>query len=103
MTLPLQIRVGRAVARLRAGAGYSQEAFALHVGVHRTYQGLIERGAVAVTVVTLEKLAAGLGIPVTRLLVEAERRQSNIEPPRRPGRGARAPVTTRTEEMTDAD
>ncbi len=58
--LSLQVALGRAVRRLRAAAGYSQEAFADAVGVHRTYLGLIERGAVNVTLTTHEKLATAL-------------------------------------------
>jgi DNA-binding XRE family transcriptional regulator len=43
---------GLAGRRLRRDAGYSQEGFAAAVGVHRTYQGLIERGRVAATITT---------------------------------------------------
>lgn len=69
--LPLQVALGRAVRRLRTAAGYSQEAFADAVGVHRTYLGLIERGAVNVTLTTLEKLATALRLTPGRLLDEA--------------------------------
>lgn len=34
--------------------------------------GLIERGKVAVTLVTMEKLAKGLGLSMSELLSEAE-------------------------------
>jgi transcriptional regulator with XRE-family HTH domain len=71
--LTIQEKLGRAVRRLRLRAEYSQEAFAAAADVHRTYMGLIERGRVAVTVVTLEKIAAALRIPVSALLAEAER------------------------------
>lgn len=71
----LPAALGRAVRRLRVAAGFSQEAFADVVGVHRTYLGLIERGAVNVTLTTLEKLATALGLTPARLLdeVAAER------------------------------
>lgn len=69
----LQIRLGLAVRRLRVAAGYSQEAFADHAGLHRTYQSLLERGHVAATVVTLEKVASALALRVSELLAEAER------------------------------
>ena len=69
--LSLPIALGRAVRRLRGAAGHSQEGFADAVGVHRTYLGLIERGAVNVTLTTLEKLAAALRLPPGRLLDEA--------------------------------
>ena len=69
--LPIQVAVGRAVRRLRTAAGYSQENFADVVGVHRTYLGLIERGAVNITVSTLEKLATALRLTPAALLTEA--------------------------------
>lgn len=71
--LTIQEKLGRAVRRLRSQAEYSQEAFAAAVGVHRTYMGLLERGQVAATVVTLQKIAAALGITTSELLAEAER------------------------------
>ncbi len=69
-TSSLPAALGRAVRRLRTAAGYSQEAFADVVGVHRTYLGLIERGAVNVTLTTLERLATALGLTPARLLDE---------------------------------
>lgn len=69
-TSSLPVALGRAVRRLRTAAGYSQEAFADVVGVHRTYLGLIERGAVNVTLTTLEKLAVALDRTPARLLDE---------------------------------
>ena len=71
--LAIEKRLGRAVRRLRTRAEYSQESFAAAAGLHRTYMGLIERGQVAVTIVTLELIAAALGISPSALLAEAER------------------------------
>ncbi len=71
--ITIQQKLGRAVRRLRAQADYSQESFAAAAGVHRTYMGLVERGRVAPTVVTLEKIADALGIAPSTLLSEAER------------------------------
>ena len=71
--LTIQVKLGRAVRRLRADAEYSQEAFAAAAGVHRTYMGLVERGRVAATISTVEKISAALGIRVSELLAEAER------------------------------
>jgi len=69
----IQQRLGRAVRRLRAQADYSQESFAAAAGIHRTYMGLVERGRVAATIVTLEKIADALGMAPSELLTEAER------------------------------
>lgn len=70
--VPLQRRLGKAVRRLRSAAGYSQEGFADHVGVHRTTMGRIERGAFNVTLETLERIARGLRLPASGLLAQAE-------------------------------
>ncbi|MFI4978332.1 MAG: helix-turn-helix domain-containing protein [Solirubrobacterales bacterium] len=65
--------LGQAVARLRKAAGYSQEAFALKCGVHRTYMTGIERGRHNVSLEVLERVARGLGMTAGRLLSEAEK------------------------------
>lgn len=69
----LQLRFGTTIRRLRTEAGYSQEGFADKVAVHRSYMGMIERGKVAVTLITIEKLAKGLGLSISALLAQAER------------------------------
>jgi transcriptional regulator with XRE-family HTH domain len=71
--ITIQLQLGRAVRRLRAQADYSQESFAAAAGVHRTYMGLVERGRVAATIVTIEKISDALGIKPSELLAEAER------------------------------
>lgn len=71
--ITIQQKLGQAVRRLRARADYSQESFAAAAGIHRTYMGLVERGRVAATVVTLEKIADALDISPSALLAEAER------------------------------
>lgn len=69
----IQTKLGRAIRRLRSQAEYSQESFAAAAGVHRTYMGLVERGRVAATIVTIEKISIALGISASELLAEAER------------------------------
>jgi transcriptional regulator with XRE-family HTH domain len=66
-------RFGKTVRRLRSEQGYSQEEFALRVGLHRTYVGNIERGEKAVTIVTANKLARALGLTLAGLFAELER------------------------------
>ena len=70
---PLQKRLGRAIRRLRTAAGYSQEDFAVVVGVHRTYMGAVERGEVNISLRNMEKIAGSLEITVSKLLLEAEK------------------------------
>jgi transcriptional regulator with XRE-family HTH domain len=53
--------------------GYSQEAFADHCGVHRTFMGTIERGETNLSFKNLAKLSAALGITLSQLLSGVER------------------------------
>jgi transcriptional regulator with XRE-family HTH domain len=69
----LRVGLGRAVARLRREAGYSQEAFALACKVHRTYMTGIERGRHNVSLDILERVARGLRLDTGQLLAEAEK------------------------------
>ena len=57
----LQRRVGANLRAYRQERGLSQEAFALELGVHRTYLGGLERGERNITLLTLERIAAELG------------------------------------------
>lgn len=52
---------GRRVRTHREGAGVSQEAFALKVGLDRTYISGIERGIRNVSLVAIVQIADGLG------------------------------------------
>ena len=52
---------GAVVREARKEKGFSQEGFADHVGVHRTYMGLVERGKSVVTILTLWRISEGLG------------------------------------------
>lgn len=61
--------LGARVRELRKAAGYSQEDFALEVGLDRTYMGGVERGERNVAVLNLRKIAAGLGVAVGDLFV----------------------------------
>ena len=68
----LATQLGRTIRRLRLESGFSQEGFADHCGVHRTYMGAIERGEKSVSIDAVAKLAAGLGIPISSLFEEVE-------------------------------
>ena len=54
--------------RFRQKAGFSQEEFAEHRGVHRTYVGSVERGDRNITLDTLQKVAKGLGVNSLQIL-----------------------------------
>ncbi|OZE13468.1 transcriptional regulator [Rhodococcus sp. 05-2255-3B1] len=66
----LQKVVGRNLRRYRLERGYSQEAFAEVVGVHRTYMGGVERGERNLTLRTVERMASILQIDPHELLNE---------------------------------
>jgi transcriptional regulator with XRE-family HTH domain len=66
----LQQTVGRNLRRHRLEQGYSQEAFAERMGVHRTYFSSVERGERNLTLQTLEKIAGFLGVDPRDLLQE---------------------------------
>lgn len=71
--LPLKLRVGRVIARMREAQGYTQETFGEKINVHRTYMGKVERGQRDLQLGTLEKIAKGLGVKLSILMAEAEK------------------------------
>jgi transcriptional regulator with XRE-family HTH domain len=64
----LQRTVGQNLRAHRVKLGLSQEAFATTIQVHRTYMGGLERGERNLTLRTVERLAAKLGIEPLELL-----------------------------------
>ncbi len=66
----LQKIVGRNLRRYRLEHGYSQEAFADYMGVHRTYMGAVERGERNLTLQTLERIAEFLEVDPLELLTD---------------------------------
>lgn len=63
--------LGAAIREARVEAGYTQEGFAAHVDLDRSYYGAIERGEHNVTVDTLAIIAAGLNTAAWKLLRQA--------------------------------
>ena len=61
-------RLGLNLKRLREEQGFSQESFADHCGLHRTYISGIERGVRNPTVLILDKIAKALKVPAGMLL-----------------------------------
>jgi transcriptional regulator with XRE-family HTH domain len=61
-------RLAGNLRKLRIAKGLSQEAFADHAGIHRTYVSDLERGARNPTISVVEKLARGLGVTASDLL-----------------------------------
>ena len=63
-------RLGLNLKKLREEQGYSQESFADHCGLHRTYISGIERGVRNPTVLILDKIAKALKVPAGQLIDE---------------------------------
>jgi transcriptional regulator with XRE-family HTH domain len=64
----LPVIFGNRIRQLRRKKGFSQESFADHCGLHRTYMGGIERGEHNLTIQTALTIGRGLGIPLSKLL-----------------------------------
>lgn len=63
----IKIRLGQVIRELRTEAGFSQEGFADHIGVHRNYMGTVERGETNITIENLDRIARGLAIRLSAL------------------------------------
>ncbi|CAH2780611.1 MAG: Transcriptional regulator, Xre family [uncultured Paraburkholderia sp.] len=59
---------GAAVRALREAQAWSQEQLAEHAGLNRSYVGEIERGTAIASIVTVDKLARALDVPISALL-----------------------------------
>ncbi|WP_431838671.1 helix-turn-helix domain-containing protein [Cellulomonas sp. Y8] len=64
----LQRTVGRNIRRIRLAGDLSQEDLADRIGHHRTYLGSVERGEHDLSLRSLERLAASLGVDPVALL-----------------------------------
>ncbi|WP_461537177.1 helix-turn-helix domain-containing protein [Spongorhabdus nitratireducens] len=62
------VEFGQKIRNLRKAKGYSQESFALHANIHRTYMGGIERGERNPTLSTIYHLAEALDVEPWELL-----------------------------------
>lgn len=63
------LKFGKRLVELRIAAGLSQEALADLCGFNRTYIGSIERAEKAPTIITVDRLAKGLNIPIKDFFV----------------------------------
>ena len=65
---------GAVVRRHREASGLSQEDFADKAGIHRTYVSSIELGKVQVSIGVAHQLAEALGVPLSKIWREIERK-----------------------------
>lgn len=75
MTTSLLINLGKALRARREKAGYSQEGFADHIEMHRTYYSAIERGEKNLQLDTLQRICTGLGTTLWEVLRDAEQQK----------------------------
>jgi len=67
----VRAQLGAEIRRKREAAGYSPEAFAAKIGMPASRYAALEEGRCTVFLSTMERVAHGLGIPVSELLREA--------------------------------
>lgn len=70
----IEVLFGGAVRKRRLKLGLSQEDFASKAGIHRTYVSAIELGKVGISIGIAQKLAVALGLPLSKLLQDVERK-----------------------------
>ena len=66
------ISFGERLRELRKKKGFSQEGFADHAEVHRTYLGGLERGERNPTLTVMVKIARALDVPLSKLVKGVE-------------------------------
>ena len=64
---PQLVEIGKRIRQLRLEKGFSQEGFAIQVGLDRSYYGGVERGERNVAALNLVRLADTLGVEVGEL------------------------------------
>ncbi len=68
---PALVAVGRAIRKVRVLKDISQEQLANEAGIDRSYMGGVERGEHNLTIISLKKIARGLGTTCAELLFDA--------------------------------
>lgn len=68
---PDLVALGAAIREGRLERNISQEKLALHAEVDRSYLGRVERGDNNVAVLTLIKIANGIGLTLAELITKA--------------------------------
>ena len=65
----ITVEFGNRIRNLRLETGLSQEKFALKIGMDRTYYASVESGRRNISLVNIERIASGLGIPLSELFM----------------------------------
>lgn len=72
---------GERVRELRRLQGWSQEEFAHHIGLDRSYMGGVERGERNISLENIASIAVGLGITLAQLFDLGESKAPNEPKP----------------------
>jgi transcriptional regulator with XRE-family HTH domain len=71
---PEHVALGRSVREWRVRRQLSQEQLGKAAGLHRNYVGAVERGEINPTMQVMLKLARGLALPTSEIVLLAEER-----------------------------
>lgn len=63
--------LARVIRSRRVALGYSQDSFADHIGMHRSYYAALERGQRNMTLATLQRVGRGLDSTLAQLFHDA--------------------------------
>ena len=63
----IQKMLGERIQELRKQTGLSQEKFALHINMDRTYFASVEAGKRNIAIQNIQKIAEGLGVSLSEL------------------------------------
>ena len=63
----IQKMLGERIQNLRKETGLSQEKFALHINMDRTYFASVEAGKRNIAIQNIQKIADGLGVSLSEL------------------------------------
>ena len=66
----IQQQLGQRIQELRKNAGYSQEKFALLIGMDSSYFASVEAGKRNISIVNIKKIADGLNVSLGFLFRE---------------------------------
>jgi transcriptional regulator with XRE-family HTH domain len=69
---PVLVGLGRSVKQSRAERGVSQEELAHLAGIDRSYMSSIERGEQNVGLMSMQRVAAALGVTLAELVLNAK-------------------------------
>lgn len=71
--MDIQKSFGSAIRQIRSDRGMSQEKFALHIGMDRTYYASVEAGKRNISLNNIEKISSGLNLSLSDLFSIVEK------------------------------